>query len=261
MTWMDKKKELIANPKIVNGKPLFSFVEFNVSNYCNRDCSFCPLVKPKDTEFMPFELFKKAIDELHDLEFSGLIGFSGFCEPTLHSRIADFILYTRTVIPEVTIVINSNGDNITKESAYEYKTVGLSYLIVSAYDKATHTRIDEFSDDDYILVNKRYDGDMIKNNRAGALYTAVHNIDNPCYYPFYMVYIDWNGDVLFCSHNYDKEGLLGNIIYHSIYDIWLGDEMTALRKDLKIGRHMNPCNKCDVIGTMMGEENYEAWQS
>lgn len=47
MTWIDKKSELISNPVITDLGPLFTFVEFNLSSFCNRNCEFCPLEKPR----------------------------------------------------------------------------------------------------------------------------------------------------------------------------------------------------------------------
>lgn len=261
MIWMDRKKEILSSYKLVDGKPLFSFVEFNILNYCNRNCSFCPTTRSTDKYGMPFELFKMAIDELYNLGFEGLIGFSGFCESTLHNQIIDFVKYARHMLPGVTIVINTNGDTLNHDTIMKYKIVGIDYIIVSAYDVKTYNKVSNY-EKDYILINKRFNGDMIKNNRAGALYLDEHNtpLATPCYYPFYMMYIDWNGDLLFCSHNYDKISVMGNLIYDKLIDVWFGEGMNELRAAMEDHRSHQPCNKCNVVGTIMGEEIYEAWK-
>ena len=33
-----------------------------------------------------------------------------------------------------------------------------------------------------------------------------------CYYPFYKLFVDWNGDVLFCSNDWGKEHVVGNLL-------------------------------------------------
>ena len=42
-----RKIPKINDVKIYNGFPLFSFVELNVNELCNRTCVFCPRVDPK----------------------------------------------------------------------------------------------------------------------------------------------------------------------------------------------------------------------
>ena len=44
---IERKIPKINDVKIYNGFPLFSFVELNVNELCNRTCVFCPRVDPK----------------------------------------------------------------------------------------------------------------------------------------------------------------------------------------------------------------------
>ena len=83
------------------------------------------------------------------------------------------------------------------------------------------------------FIYKRFKGEMIKTNRAGALSTkAILPINKPCYYPFYMLYVDWNGDILYCSQNYLKNNLLGNFKNESLLSIWECDKLNLIRKNL-----------------------------
>lgn len=242
--WMYLKKEIIKNLNISKEGLLFNFVEYNLLNYCNRSCEFCPVKTPDKKQEMPFNLFKKSIDELKSLGFKGLIGFSGFCEPTLHPQISNFLLYIKEQLPEVVVAVNSNGD-------IPLSVNNLDYLIVSAYDESTYEKTIK-RNSPKIIIRKRFEEGMIKNNRAGSLYTASKV--GACYYPFYMLYIDWNGDVLFCSHNFNKERILGNIEKDSLSDIWRGKEIAHIREEQ---RKEAPCLNCDVIGTLMGKEDYD----
>ena len=47
-------------------------------------------------------------------------------------------------------------------------------------------------------------------------------LKQPCYFPFYKMMIDYNGDVLICSNDWKKEAPVGNISHESILDIWVG---------------------------------------
>jgi radical SAM protein with 4Fe4S-binding SPASM domain len=206
---------------------------------------------------MDFNIFKLTIDELKVLNFKGLIGFSGFCEPTLHPQLLDFIYYIKENLPEVIVAVNTNGDYLTKDLLNKYLKAKLDYLIISAYDEKVYLSALQL-ESPIVIIRKRFAGDMIKNNRAGSLYISKKKKNSACYYPFYMLYVDWNGDILFCSHNYDKENILGNIKENSLASVWNGPAINNLRNNQ---RCFAPCNKCDVIGILMGDKIYEEWQN
>ena len=80
----------------------------------------------------------------------------------------------------------------------------------------------------------------------------------PCYYPFYKLFIDWNGDALFCSNDWGKERIIGNLAKQSLYDVWMSDDMKGIRSRLKKGdRSQSPCNKCSVKGTLFGKPSFD----
>ena len=65
------------------------------------------------------------------------------------------------------------------------------------------------------------------SNRAGNLENANYKIsssntyiDKTCTYPSYMFFVDYNGDVLMCSHDWSKEKILGNLKKNSFFEIW-----------------------------------------
>ena len=61
--------------------PLPSEVEISESGTCNRKCSFCPRSDPDYpdiNEFISEKLHSKLCDELSELNYSGLIIYSGF---------------------------------------------------------------------------------------------------------------------------------------------------------------------------------------
>ena len=75
-------------------------------------------------------------------------------------------------------------------------------------------------------------------------------------YPFVHFFLDYQGDVLMCPHDWGKKIILGNLNKTNLTDIWFSKKSMQIRKMLnKSNRNFTPCNVCDVEGTFMGEKN------
>ena len=71
------------------------------------------------------------------------------------------------------------------------------------------------------------------------------------------MFVDWNGDVLFCSNDWGREIVIGNLIKSSVMDVWMGEEMKKVRDRLSVGdRSHSPCNTCSVKGDLFGEPSF-----
>ena len=80
----------------------------------------------------------------------------------------------------------------------------------------------------------------------------------PCHYPFYKMFVDWNGDVIFCSNDWQKEIKVGNMTKQTLEEVWLGKKLNIERKRLIKGdRSKSPCNKCSVNGQLFGKPSFE----
>ena len=83
-------------------------------------------------------------------------------------------------------------------------------------------------------------------------------LKKPCYIPAYTFFLDYQGDVLMCPHDWGKKVILGNLMKDKLIDIWFSKKSMSIRKMLhKSNRNFNPCNVCDVDGTLMGKRNSE----
>ena len=82
-----RKTSKIDEVKIRNGFPLFSFVELNVNELCNRTCIFCPRhdtkLYPNRNLHMEIDLAKELAIQLEEINFSGIVNISGTGEATL----------------------------------------------------------------------------------------------------------------------------------------------------------------------------------
>jgi len=273
-----------------DGYPLFTIVEFNIWGACNRSCSFCPVSNPNvytnKHEGISVDLYKKIIDDLANINYKGKIIYSAFSEPLLNKEVNILIEYSKNMLPHCYLEINSNGDviknNINKLlNLYES---GLDCLLISIYDGIEeYNKFLEFQNDnnipkDKFILRRRYfdkekgEYGILFSNRAGTVDVSefINHDDSvdeilpmkrTCFYPFYNIMIDYNGDMLLCPHDWAKELIIGNLATSNIFDLWTNKVLDSVRKRLtNKSREFSPCNKCNVRGDVMGKNSSEAWQ-
>ena len=72
--------------------------------------------------------------------------------------------------------------------------------------------------------------------------------------------VDWNGDVLLCTQDWNKKVKFGNIYSNTLLESWQSSGLSKYRKTLGNGfRKYEPCKSCNVDGTLMGSNHAEAW--
>ena len=117
------------------------------------------------------------------------------------------------------------------------------------------------SEEQYI-VRKRYLGPdesfgITISNRAGSvtlkneefeLKALKEPLKQPCYYPFYKILIDHDGDVLMCSNDWKKEKTMGNLSNDSLLTIWSNDKFIDLRK--KLLKSLSPRIRIESFNTV-----------
>ena len=284
-----KRKDNIVKDKLqfFDNIPVFSIIEFNIYGNCNRNCNFCPVSNPsiykKKHEGISIELFSKIINDLKIIDYQGKILFSAFSEPLLHKEIEKLILIAKSKLPNIIIEIVSNGDLLTTKKLKSIFDAGLDAISISMYDgkhQINHFNImakDCGLDETQVILRRRYfeNGNygITISNRSGLINSNEFRdeneenitqlpLKNRCYYPFYMILVDYNGDVLLCPHDWSKKLKFGNLNSKNIWDIWKSKVWNKLRERLSNSdRNFNPCKSCDVLGTVMGKENFDSWMS
>lgn len=93
-------------------EPSLRYLLVSVTNVCNLSCKHCYV--EKRSEFMDFEVFKKAVDEFYIMGGLKLIISGG--EPLMHPRIFDFLRYAKNY--PLRIVLLTNG-YLLKDSIIE----------------------------------------------------------------------------------------------------------------------------------------------
>ncbi len=259
--------------------PLPTEIEISESGTCNRKCSFCPRSAPNfidKKEFITNELHEKLCNELKQLNYRGTIRYSGFVEPLIDKNIFNLVKMTRQYLPKSNIEMVTNGDPLNLKRLKMLFESGLNKILISAYDGKTEA--DELENlcleanlnkDQYIVRRRYYSEDqdfgITLSNRAGQMQNAEYSIPilsepmkKPCFIPSYTFFLDYQGDVLMCPHDWGKKIILGNLKNDNFLDIWFSKKSIKIRKMLNsTKRNFTPCNVCDVEGTLMGEKNAE----
>jgi radical SAM protein with 4Fe4S-binding SPASM domain len=261
--------------------PLMSVVEISNSGMCNRKCSFCPRSDPSYpdiNEFISNNLHTKIFLELSELNYKGMIIYSGFAEPLLHKKIYENISEARRLLPEAKIELITNGDVLNLRRIKKLFDAGLSTLLVSVYDgkkeeEKFYKLCEEakLNNNQYVIRNRYLSSEdnfgLNLSNRSGTLKNALYSVkplqkslQEKCNYPAYTFFIDYNGDVLMCSHDWGKKYVLGNVKDQKIIDIWCNKKFTVARKNLlNKKRDFSPCNICDVAGELIGNDHANKW--
>ena len=287
-----KKKFLDTNikykSKTVEGKiqlfkfqnqflPLPTEIEISESGTCNRKCSFCPRSDPNfidKKEFISAELHKKLCTELKELNYRGVVRYSGFVEPLIDKNIFNLVKMLRNTVSDCTIEMVTNGDPLDLNRLVKLFSSGLNKLLISVYDGEEDAKRFEDLCKEAKLKSHQYhirhrylpeeqDFGITLSNRAGEMKNAEFKIEplkssmkNPCYIPSYTFFLDYQGDVLMCPHDWGKKMILGNLKSEKLIDIWFNNKSMKVRKWLvNSNRNFTPCNVCDVVGTFMGKKN------
>ena len=275
-----KEQEEKHFSKVEGTKPLDSIltVEINTTELCNRTCVFCPRHDPKvfpnRNLHMPPKGAEAISKELGRNNYKGKISFSGFGENFLNPKFPEIIFRFRLYLPEATLECNTNGDKLTTDYAKRLFNSGLDLLYINLYDGIEQM---EYFDDimqSAMIPSSKYkyrmhyneeDYGLFLNNRGGNIdWIGIDESDvkslygKVCYYPFYKMFVDWNGDVLFCSNDWGREHIIGNLQQQTLEEVWFSKPMKKIRNKLARGnRSHSPCNKCSVNGTLFGERSFK----
>jgi len=244
---------------IKDGIPLPLEIELTLSDSCNRNCKCCPRgnedIAPNTNLEVTQFLYKKIAKELKELSFKGLIMLGGYGEPLLHKDIIDIVKEFNFTF----VGITTNGDLLTDSLLKDIINAGVHMVSISVYEERLLKRFFNFAKiySNKIIVRNRYEEPQkLFNNRAGTL--NENKRGGVCYYPFYMVNIDSNGDCFPCCHEWQRRLKIGNIYQHTIWEVWTSNRIKEIRRKILEGnRDLYPCRICNVDGTYKGGQAFE----
>ncbi len=274
---INRKAYHIDKVQMFDGVPLFSWIDLNPTELCNRKCIFCPRaddsIYPNQNLHVSLELCRKINNELKSIDYQGSIVLSGYGEPMMHN---DLIEMVKILGDGIRLEIVTNGDKVTTKIVKELFNNGLDIMIISMYD-GPH-QIEHFkkifheaniSEESYVLRDRWYtineDYGVKLTNRAGVVTVGKQeevDINRSCYYPFYSMMVDWNGDVMLCLQDWNKKVKMGNITNDTLVNVWKSKNFKKYRKNLLLGkRNLAPCSSCNTNGLLHGEYHMKEWKT
>lgn len=236
--------------------PVRPFYQVNIetTTVCTRKCDFClyGIKESVPATRMHEDVFRKLIDELAGMRFSGRLSLFNINEPLTDRRIFKFLEYASSRLPKAYHVLVSNGDLLTQERLGRLFESGLDELYVNSYDESglAHNLeviglIPEYRHRVRHVDRTQY---TEWHGRAGnvAKYYSQPAVGY-CELPNYVLYIKPNGDVLSCCNDFESVNVLGNVVSSSIRDVWYGKRFKDFRRRLSQGDRgcSALCSKCD----------------
>ena len=174
----------------------------------------------------------------------------------------------------------SNGDVLNGKRLNMLYESGLDYLQISVYDgpedeeKFKELFRQNNIDSSKFKIRPRYlppeeNFGLNLSNRGGTMENAEFSIpsleearERPCYYPHYLFFMDYQGDVILCPHDWGKKFMVGNMNESNFLDLWNSQKMKVARQKLtNANRKFPPCSKCDVNGVFMGKNFSDKWKN
>ena len=279
-----KRKSLFLDEVVLHkGVPLFSFIDINPTELCNRTCIFCPRHDPKiypnQDLHMELNVAHKIREQLEELNWNGSINICGNGEPLLHKDITGLVgAFGKNIHTEIV----TNGDKLSVELIDELFENGLDYLIVSMYDGPEQIELFNnlfdscgINNNQYSLRDRWYDESedygLLYTNRAGnigfehlsdvAKNKLIESGKSACFYTHYSMMIDWDGDALLCCQDmYNRTIKFGNVKNKKLIDIWKDAKLMEFRNKLKKGeRSLSPCSNCNANGQIFGSNHAKKW--
>ena len=286
---IERKQPSIDDVVIYDDIPLFSFIELNINEICNRKCPFCPRVEPdiypNQNIHMDMGIVENIAKQLKELNFSGIVNISGTGEPLLTRYITEIVREFGK--RDIHVEIVTNGDVLQSKRGpkliKELYSAGLQQFVVSMYDgpeqiKLFNNLFEECGIDKtlFSLRDRWYDESedygLLYTNRAGnigfehlsdiAKQKLIKSGKSACFYTHYSMMIDWNGDALLCCQDmYNRTIKFGNINNKPLIEIWKDAKLMEFRNKLKNGeRSLSPCNSCNANGRIFGHNHVKLWK-
>jgi radical SAM protein with 4Fe4S-binding SPASM domain len=241
---------------------LFHHVEIETINRCNGACSFCPVsVKNEQRPYamMDDNLFKKIIEQLSELNYSGRLSLFSNNEPLLDKRIVEFHKYARERLPLARMHLFTNGTLLTKDiflQLVEY----LDELIVDNYNQELQLTpaskmIMEYAQENPDIQKKvtvvlRKPDEILTSRGGDAPNRTQVSIEKniSCVHPFQQLIVRPDGKVSLCCNDPLGKSTMGDVNVNSLVDIWYGEKYESVRQAIFNGReNFEHCKNCDVF--------------
>ena len=229
---------------------VFSNIAIETSNFCNRDCSFCPVGhERKPARRMEPPMFAKIVAELAAIGYRGDIALHWYNEPLVDTRLPEFVAMLRAACPHSHIYAASNGDLLTVSLFARLVAAGLNLLRVSQYDGAISPNVRAVMDGPlgYRLCVGVKGPAELGNNRGGSIATLPEPLAMRCNRPDEQLTIDAHGNAVLCCNDYHGSYTIGSVRNATLTELWTSAPMRSARQRLRVGdrTQIAVCRHCN----------------
>lgn len=259
-----KKNDKYVDECDIDNLDLFLRIDIETINRCNGTCPFCPVnAKEEQRPYakMSEDLFKKIIDDLHELNYSKSLALFDNNEPFLDERIVEFQKYVRKSLPNAFLDLWTNGSLLTLDKFIEIIPY-LDRIVIDNYNdelilNPNSKIISEYIKDkpnlmDKVVIYMRKQNEVLtsRGGTAPNKKDGDYHIDTKCVLPFQQFNVRPDGKVSLCCNDALGTYTLGDLNKQSIKEVWYSDEYMKIRKEMKENgrRNLKLCNNCDTIG-------------
>lgn len=252
--------------------PLFRFIEIEMINRCNGDCSFCYFGKnddPRPLAKMTEKTFKKIIDNLKKLNYDGVIYYHSNGESMMNAQIFDFIKYGASNVLAAKHVLFTNGTLLNSEKFQKFIDSGLNLLHINNYSDKLKLKpniqkiYDEYKNKEFSMECEIFLRlkDEVLSTRGG---TAPNReqikgvLNTSCYFPFNTLVIRADNGVSLCCNDALGKYTLGNVEEQTLEEIWQGEKFMEIRNSIRknMRNDIDICRECDMIPSNNGNVSY-----
>lgn len=237
---------------------IFEVLDLETCSDCNRRCVTCIRNSHPNREalspwfkanYMPMKWVRKAMDQLVDMEYKGMVCISHYNEPLMDIRLPEI---AKICHAHFFTFCNSNGDFLNEDLAKSLDG-HLDRLIVSLYmNEPIKSKRAEWIKSLFhkteIIVNTVTEHIVTHFSPRPELQQLIEqNQGNLCREPQLHCIINHQGKYLLCCDDVIGNFGLGKFPELSIEDYWYGDKHMAIYDALKLqgGRALFPyCMSC-----------------
>lgn len=247
--------------------PMFSSIEIEVINRCNGICPFCPVnrnIDPRKLKKMDEVLFKRIMDELGDINYSGRLALHSNNEPFLDSRIIEFTKYAREHVPHAHLYMYTNGTLLTME---KFKAIipFLDRIVIDNYDDELKLIENVAKIHEYCQKNRKLNKKVeihvrkiheVLNTRGGQSpnNNRKKTLNMSCILPYKQMVVRPDGKTSLCCNDPYGKYTLADLNKMSLREAWYAQRCEIIRKKLRKGR--NRIKLCQYCDTLPGPKGY-----
>lgn len=212
---------------------------------------------------MTDNLFRKIVDELAGMNYSGVLALYSNNEPFLDERIIDFQKYASDNLPNAFLSLWTNGSLLTLDKFMEIMQY-LDRMVIDNYNdnKEINTpelqKIYDLLQTDTSLGSRvhfwfRMQNEILSSRGGQAPNKEGMNdkdtVSVPCPLPWRQLVIRPTGEISLCCNDALGKYTLGNLNTQSIREVWTSEKYQQIRNEMLINGRKNLllCSECDTL--------------